>query len=216
MAGPALWLVAGPNGAGKTTAVQRRPITELLPTGLALNADDWTLELLHAAGYAHFEDAPPEILRATFIEAAEQTFTVAKNALAQGETVIVETVLSTRKFEPLVELAHERSGIFGLIYIALASSAVSAARVRRRVERGGHDVPADRLAARWQRSAENLGWFARRADMFWVLNNTDSKRDHPLPLLANGGEGKLEIHDADAIPAITESLVAAFSGHLPR
>lgn len=126
--------------------------------------------------------------------------------------MVVETVLSTQKFVPLVELAHSRGGFFGLIYIALASPVVSADRVQRRVKRGGHDVPADRLAARWQRSVQNLGWFAHRADAFWVYDNTDSREEKPPTLLAHGRAGTVDIFAPGAIPAITESLVSAFSG----
>lgn len=212
MATAALWLVAGPNGAGKTTAVQREPIKGLLSGVEVLNADDRTLELLQAAGFEHFRDAPSAVLRSTFIEAAEEVFANARTALAEDRSILVETVLSTRKFEPLVELVRARGGIFSLLYIALASPAVSAARVRRRVGEGGHDVPADRLATRWKRSVENLGWFARRAEAFWVYDNTESDEGQGLTLLAQGGFGNLKILRPDVIPAITESLTAAFSG----
>ena len=81
-----------------------------------------------------------------------------------------------------------------------------------RVRQGGHDVPADKLAARWQRSVSNLGWYARQADVFFVFDNSDSTPDVPPVLIAEGGCGELSIFDSDAIPEITGSLRAAFTG----
>jgi predicted ABC-type ATPase len=171
-----------------------------------LNADVLTLQKLRAIGREGFKDATAEELRSHFIESAEEVELQLCAALARGETIGVEGVLSTRKYCPLVEQVLDSGGFFGLIYIALRNAEISRQRVAGRVARGGHDVPAGKLADRWNRSVENLGWFARRASRFWVLDNSDSTAGVPPKLICEGGGGAVRILDPQAIPEITSSL----------
>lgn len=107
----------------------------------------------------------------------------------------------------LVELVRETSGFFGLVYVALRSPDLSARRIARRVRAGGHDVPREKLAERWNRSLEILPWFAGRASRFWAYDNSDGTLDGGPPvLLAEGREGRVQIYEPDAIPALTEVL----------
>ena len=206
------WLVAGPNGAGKTTSTQKNPIRLLLPQVKPLNADDRTLELLRSIGIQDFEEAPLSVLKEVFVAAAEETFAVAKAGIDTGAELLVETVLSTRKFDALVDRVHERGGFFGFIYLGLVNPSLSKERVARRVRQGGHDVPEEKLASRWIRSVQNVGYFAYKADQFFVFDNSNSDPDVPPVLIAEGGGGRAVILEVDAIPAITESLLAAFGG----
>ncbi|MFA6546203.1 MAG: zeta toxin family protein [Limisphaerales bacterium] len=198
---PELWIIAGPNGAGKTTFSGATEFRAKLDGVRFFNPDELTLALLRKQGYASFATAPQDVLRATNIRAAEEVFKVLTQSVVSGEHVGVETVLSTDKYKPLVERVRELRGRFYLIYVSLASPALSLERVRRRVSMGGHDVPAEKLGERWQRSLDNLTWFAREADDFWVFDNSDSNRTAPL-LLAHGwredsGKLRIELHHAE-------------------
>jgi len=175
-----------------------------------LNADDRTLEKLQSEGWSSFAVVPIQRLREIFIEAANEVFAETECALARDEAVGSETVLSTDKYRPLVERALAAAGAFFLIYVGLRDARISEERVALRVARGGHDVPSDRLEARWKRSVENLGWYARRAKGFFVFDNSASIPGEPPRLIAEGGAGLLTIHDSGAIPQITASLTAAF------
>ena len=121
MAKPELWIVAGPNGAGKTTLVQAHPIGTLLPRVTFLNPDDFARKLLAQRGYGGFADAAESIQRESFLAAAQSVAAQLEAGLRRGEAVGVETVLSSDKYRPLVELVREREGFVGLIYVALAS-----------------------------------------------------------------------------------------------
>jgi predicted ABC-type ATPase len=153
---PQLWLVGGPKGAGKTTLVQRGPLAELLPEGSFLNPDEQTLALLKAKSISQFSEASKDVLTATFIEAAQFTFQNAQQRLAQGETICVETVLSTEKYRALVESVIAAGGDFYLIYISLRSPEIACQRVHQRSQLGGHDVPPEKTRERWHRSLEKL------------------------------------------------------------
>lgn len=84
----------------------------------------------------------------------------------------VETVLSTDKYRRLVEEAKRRGLEFRLIYVLLDSPDRNVERVRLRVAKGGHDVPEDRIRARYERSLAQLPWFFDRADRAWVFDNS--------------------------------------------
>lgn len=210
MSTPELWLIAGPNGAGKTTFIQKGKVRALLPEMIPLNADERTKELLALQGYS-FASAPEELLITAFKKAADSVFAEMEDRLSRGEVVCVETALSTDKFRPVVERINREGGVFALLYIALASPELAQHRVAIRVKRGGHDVPTEKTVARWKRSIEKLGWFAKQADVFWVYDNSDADPKSPPLLIAHGGNGKVTIHKPDSIPEITRVLESAFA-----
>ena len=200
------WIVAGPNGAGKTTLVQTQPIRDLLPHVRFLNPDDHARALLVQRGHRGFADAPAPILQQAFLDAANAVEGELQTALRRGEAVGVETVLSSGKYQPLVDLVRGRGGYVGLIYVALASPELACARVGRRVQAGGHDVPAAKIIARWRRSFANLAWFAAHASAFWVFDNSDENPEVPPRLMAAGQSGALDFLESSAGDALRTSL----------
>jgi predicted ABC-type ATPase len=200
------WIVAGPNGAGKSTLVQRGPLADRINPATFLNPDDVALEILRGRRFSTFAAAPPDVLRKAFLDAANAVFDDMTARIPGGEAVVVETVLSSDKYRPVVESVLEREGFFGLIYVWLDSPETACVRVRKRVSRGGHDVPADKIAARWRRSIENLAWFLPRATRFWIYDNTNSDADVAPSLLAEGGHGKCSFVSPEAPPDLLAVL----------
>lgn len=99
-----------------------------------------------------------------------------------------------------------QGGYVGLICIAVASPELAGARGARCVHTGGHDVPPDKIRARWHRSLANLPWFAARASAFWVFDNSDEHPEVPPPLTAAGRSGALDFLDPSAADALQNSL----------
>jgi predicted ABC-type ATPase len=203
---PELWIVAGPNGAGKTTAVQRAPIAALLEGVSFINPDDRTLLKLRAAEYDTFANTPPDILTRLFLESADEVFRDLVEMIDRCEPVGVETVLSSPKYRPLVEMVMDRGGFVGLVYLSLSSPELARRRVAARVARGGHGVPDDKVEARWQRSLAELAWFAQHVTVFWVYDNSDSDPQHPQLELARGQDGRLTDHSPNAFPEMKAVL----------
>jgi predicted ABC-type ATPase len=206
MLSPTLWIVAGPNGAGKTTCTQRHPITTLLPGVRFLNPDDLSREKLLRQGYSGFADAPDDVRRSAFLESADEVFDELSRSISAGEAVGVETVLSTDKYRTVVEAVRQAGGFVGLIYVALESAALACQRVAARVRRGGHDVPVDKVEARWERSLDNLAWFARQATAFWIFDNSDSNLSLPMLLAARGRFGAVEFLAEDIFPRLRSAV----------
>jgi predicted ABC-type ATPase len=172
-----------------------------------LNPDEVSKELLRRRGGFDFQTASAELLQSTFIEAADLVFARAKKLIESGNGLCVETVLSTAKYRPLVEATLQQDGFFGLVYVAVRSPEVSAERIAARFEQGGHDVPTDRLAARWQRSLEQLPWFASRAHFMHVYDNTRSDRQRLRPqLIARKRLTSIQIVEPDLISELTAAL----------
>lgn len=200
--------MAGPNGAGKTTAVRRGPLMRLVPDLAPLNAGDRTLELLKSRGHQGFQGVPGHELKQAFIEASEQIYDEVTQAVESGQAVVVETVLSTDKYRPLVKQVRAQDGIFNLLNVAVRSPDISLAGITQRVAQGGHDVPADKVVARWHRSLELLPWFAGRASVMWVFDNSDSNPENPPRLIAHGVGGRVRVLEPAAIPEVTSALAS--------
>jgi predicted ABC-type ATPase len=136
---PLLVAIAGPNGAGKSTFYQARLRDEL---GLAfVNADEIARE--------------HQIDPYTAAEVAERT---RREHLRMRESFVFETVFSDpegAKLDFLLEAVEQGYHVV-LCFVALADAAESDRRVAMRVLQGGHDVPFDKLKARFPRSVHNL------------------------------------------------------------
>lgn len=206
-----LWLIAGPNGAGKTTVTRTLPGSTRLAQLRSLNPDEISKVWLWERHQLTFATAPAELLASTFIEAADYAYAQATEALQSKQAITLETVLSTTKYRSLVDLTLQLGGYFGLIYVAVASPEISARRIAARVRAGGHGVPADKLAARWIRSLEQLPWFLARAHAVFVYDNSKENPINPPVLVANKVSSKLTIFEPDLIPDLTTTLQRSLS-----
>ena len=160
---PWFWIVAGPNGAGKSTLIEAGVVRRVTGTSLiTLNADVRTKQILNAA-----PETPDANLRAAIEIDAEVTA-----CIEAGADFLVETVLSSDKYLDDIARALTLGFQIGVIYAGLATPEDSARRVALRKALGGHDVPRDRILARWSRSIANLGRIAPDAHRLYVFDNT--------------------------------------------
>lgn len=177
---PVVVAIAGPNGAGKSTFFE----AHFSKSGLRfVNADVVANEL----GIDAYEAA----------KMAEQ---LRQEMVARKESFVFETVLSDPygvKVEFLRQTA--KAGYTVLFYfIGLDSAARSDRRVSARVLQGGHDVPTDKLIARYQRTLENLARALRVLPNVWVYDNSSS--DEPFRFVAEYREG-VQVQVDDSRPA---------------
>ena len=161
---PSVFAVAGPNGAGKSTFYR----AHIAPAGLPfVNADVLGAELgLDAAG-------------------AMQTANALRRSLVtRGASFVFETVFSDPVGDKLTFLAETaaRGYTVVLCFIGLPSADLSEERVAMRVLQGGHDVPRDRLKARFPRTLANLHAAIRQLPHVLVFDNSDLAR--PFRLVA--------------------------------
>jgi predicted ABC-type ATPase len=153
---PIVVAVAGPNGAGKSTFYA----VHLAPAALRfVNADDLAREFDVDA-----------------LEGARLANALRKTMLEQRESFVFETVFSDPvgdKVEFLREAAAEKGYTVVLCYIGIETVEISQERVAMRVLQGGHDVPDDKLVARFPRTQANLTRAIHSLPHVLVYDNSD-------------------------------------------
>jgi len=167
---PIVVALAGSNGAGKSTFFH----AHLADTGLRfVNADDLAIEMGMGA-----------------YEAAELAASLRAGLVGQRESFVFETVLSDpvgAKVSELVETS--RNGIHVvIIFIRVDSPETSKQRVAMRVMQGGHDVPDEKLEARFQRTLANLERAIKALPAVVIFDNTNLAR--PFQFAAVYEKGK--------------------------
>jgi predicted ABC-type ATPase len=162
---PTLWIVAGPNGSGKSTLYRETDIEGFGRSVWIINPDVLAARIRDQEGLA---------LPQANVEALNRIQAWLDASIRAHQTVGVETVLSTDKYQSLVERAKGLGFRIHLLYVTLRNGDLNVERVRLRVARGGHDVPEDKIRERRQRSFEQLPWFLEQADLALIFDNSGS------------------------------------------
>jgi predicted ABC-type ATPase len=140
---PTIYLIAGCNGAGKTTFAK-----EFLPTEVKclrfLNTDEI------ARGLSPLKPS------AGAVQAARLLLAQVDECLRRRETFALESTLSGKTYIRLFQRARRLGYEIELHYLWLSSPEQAIARVRQRVQQGGHHVPAGDIRRRFKRSLVHL------------------------------------------------------------
>ena len=184
---PTLHVVAGPNGCGKSTLTRTtwfRGIEVIDPDAIAGDT---------MAGCPAW--AAREVLRRR------------QAAVAEGETLAVETTLAGAGVLRFMEVARQAGYRIVLHYVSLNSPDQALMRIRNRVALGGHDVPEADVRRRFARSHANLPLAILRADEVLLYDNTDPAIPHREVAVLGEGEWwsaeRLPIWAAAAIARVT-------------
>ena len=115
-------------------------------------------------------------VRAANVESVKRIEAWLEASIDAHQSVGVETVLSTGKYRRLVRAAKKRGFEIRLIYVILQNPTLNIDRVRLRVRKGGHGVPAKKIRQRWTRSLKQLPWFLKQADWALLFDNSAELR----------------------------------------
>jgi predicted ABC-type ATPase len=202
-----MWLIAGPNGAGKSSFTDQFLDDLGYRDLIRLNADERTLELRQRS-----PDAAQSELN---LRAAIEIDQGVEDHIKARRSFVVETVLSSRKYRDDVQAVKRAGFWFGLIYISLYPPELSPLRVAERMAKGGHDVAVAKAIERYHRSHMELRWFAPRADILLVFDNS---APHGAPVLVATPTSRkaLKYLHRGLNPAVDEALNAAFPARLAR
>jgi len=140
---PRLWVFAGPNGAGKSTLVRRYKIADRL---FIVNPDEIAYSL-----HQSYQNST-----AIIAEAGRVAIKQRKDLLQAKRSFGVETTLTGQTEVQLMHSAKQSGYKVSLVYVGLLRADQSNSRVAERVKRGGHDVPEEAIARRFNRSLNNL------------------------------------------------------------
>ncbi len=148
---PVVLAFAGPNGSGKSTVTR-----SLAPVGTYVNADDLKKEF-----------------GLTDLEAAKQAESIRHALLQKGADFSFETVLSTERNLLLLQEAKKMGYEVQCVYVLTCDDDINVARVRARVAAGGHDVPEDKIRARYHRALALLPQLIGICDKILIYDNSD-------------------------------------------
>lgn len=161
-----LYLFAGPNGSGKSTI-----ITNYIREYHLDNVEYVCPDIYAAELFSGIEDVYERYSKAmSFAEHKREKL------LRNHKPLIMETVLSRADKLDFVKRAKASGYRVVAVFVATESADINISRVKKRVSEGGHDVPEDKLRARYERSMKNLPVLASLADELYVYDNTTAPR----------------------------------------
>jgi predicted ABC-type ATPase len=142
---PHIYVLAGTNGAGKSSIAGAM----LLEQGVTyFNPDEAAAQIRKAN--------PHLALIQTQSIAWREGLRLLQRAIAERLDYAFETTLGGKTIAKLLEGAIAAGIEVRVWYVGLDSPERHIARVRARVERGGHDIPEERIRERYARSILNL------------------------------------------------------------
>jgi predicted ABC-type ATPase len=166
---PIVVALAGPNGAGKSTFFE----AHLKSSGLRfLNADVLGRELDIGA-----------------YDAARVVAALRTELVRQRESFAFETVFSDPVGDKLAFLKQVAGSGYAVVlcFVGIADAEMSEQRVAMRVSQGGHDVPTEKLMARFPRTLANLSASIRELPCVLVFDNDDLRTPfRHVAVFANG------------------------------
>lgn len=175
---PVLIVIAGPNGSGKTTITSKVLHHEWLEDAVYVNPDivaqekygDWNSKEAIMASVKYCENLREECLK-------------------KRKSLIFETVMSADDKIDFIRRAKEAGFFIRIFYVATSHPSINAARIAKRVMKGGHDVPISKIISRYFKSLLNCKIASGYADRTYVYDN--SKEDEEATLLFRMTNGKL-------------------------
>jgi len=106
--------------------------------------------------------------------------------LNRGVSFSQETVFSHPSKVAALAKAHEAGFRTYLYYVATDDAAINADRVARRYAQGGHDVPPEKIAARYERSLANIAAALPNLSRAFFFDNSNAE----MRYLASYEEGR--------------------------
>jgi predicted ABC-type ATPase len=187
---PQCFIIAGPNGAGKTTFALM-----FLPRYVGcvnfVNPD------LIAKGLSPF------VPQRAMIKAGRLVLQEIRRYTARRENFPIATTLSARVY--LNEMRSLKSAGYSVhaFYLWIPSPEFAIARIRNRVESGGHDVPEEDVRRRFRRSLVNFfGVYETLVDTLHLFDN--SGRQPRLVLRSD--KGGATVYDQDCYQSIMREV----------
>ena len=173
-----LLVFAGPNGSGKSTITQFQKIV-----GEYVNAD----KIKKAKNCSD-------------LEAAQEAERIRELLLKNRMDFTFETVLSTPRNLLLLQRAHEFGYMIRVIFVLTNDSSINVQRVAERVNKGGHNVPEDKIRSRYDKSLNNIKELYKIVDDLFIYDNSGTKpvlictvHDHKLTYYENSQWMKTEV-----------------------
>jgi len=174
---PIVVALAGPNGAGKTTFYH----AHIQRAGLRFVNADVLARFIAPDPYA----------------AARMAAALRCELVRQRESFVFETVFSDPVGDKLAFLKDVAKAGYTVVlcFIGISGPDVAEERVAMRVSQGGHDVPTEKLIARFPRTLANLQAALRELPNVPIFDNDDLRTPfRQVAVFQNGAQLSLNQH----------------------
>lgn len=169
------YLIGGPNGSGKTTLVRQ----------IVKGNNIEVLDLDNIA----------ETRNVSSITAARQLLNNdLPRVLNAGQSFVLESTLSGTYDARVVKMAHDLDYRVVFVFAFLASVEQNIERVAQRVMLGGHDVDADIIRRRYEKSLHNFHKIVPIVDKWLVFYNGESGKSYQI---ASGSNLEMKIENIE-------------------
>jgi predicted ABC-type ATPase len=201
---PRIYVLAGTNGAGKSSIMG----AVFLQKGVEFfNPDDATRRILSA----NLGISRAEANSAAWYEGKR----LLERAIAEKLDFAFETTLGGKTMTALLARALSEGIEVRVWYVGLSSAELHIARVKSRVEQGGHEIPEGRIRERYTRSRLNLIQLLPTLTELLLYDNSEEADpktgEMPKPkLILHVVQGRVfEACDLTLVPEWAKSVVAA-------
>ncbi len=184
---PQLYIIAGPNGAGKTTFAK-----EFLPQYAKcpnfINAD------MIAQGLSPFSPEVVAIKAGRILLEQIQEYSNKKLDFA------LETTLSGKTYVSLFKKLKKKGYVLHLFFLWIPNASLALERIKERVTKGGHNIPAGDVKRRLTRSIHNFFSIYGPLVESWSLFDNSNIKPH---LIAKKERGRLTVYDEKTFKTIS-------------
>jgi predicted ABC-type ATPase len=157
---PIFLMFAGPNGSGKSTITQAFRDRGLFPSNY-VNADEIAKTLLGSSEEIGYQ-------------AAQMAEVQRQELMRRRQSLAFETVMSHPSKLALLEQASLLGYQVILVFVGTNNPQINVERVALRVQQGGHDVPTDKVIARYHRTLQLLPKAVELANTAYIFDNTQT------------------------------------------
>ncbi len=189
---PEIFLICGPNGAGKSTFNKRAGTRENM---IVVDTDQIALE----KNISNFS-------------AGKLVGKMLRKNLSEQKTFAYESTLTANFDFRLCEQAKQKGYKINFIYVGLDSKETSQNRVSVRVKNGGHDIPAEDIVRRYQKSLNNLRKIIPQVDSAKIYCNSFNDYKE-VAQFSQGKITKLSDSSPDWFRGLYSDATKAYSKH---
>ena len=178
---PKLYIISGCNGSGKTTASYTL-LPEMLECNQFVNSDEFAKSL------SPFNPSEASVSASRYM--LQKIYYLLGNHM----DFCVETTLATRSLMGIINDAKSRGYTVDILYFWLKSPEMAIARVKSRVEAGGHNIPENVVRRRYYMGLNYFfETYAPVCDRWMLADNSSS----PFSIVAEGSPAGIKVRDKE-------------------
>lgn len=194
------FIIAGPNGSGKTTfSISLIKNTKIL-TGMHLNAD---IILKASESTSKYKNLTPHEKHQQVSNLIDKKI---DELIEAGENLILETVFSSSYKLQTFQKLKDAGYFINMIFVSTLDPLINVQNVALRVEKGGHDVPINKILSRYKGAHENLHKIVKDVECLILIDNSVINQT-PVIYSALSSGSKCFINDKKTIPQWIQEIL---------